>query len=129
MEFDYSKLNGRIVEVFGTQLNFSIAMGLSERSISLKLNNKVAWKNTEIAKAAKLLKIKHSEIPKYFFRILVHESWTKTCCKEIIKQGGEQMERIKDKQKKEPIKAPIKIDKESAQKSLINFRQSLKKIR
>lgn len=74
MEFDYSKLNGRIVEVFGTQFNFSIAMGLSERSISLKLNNKVAWKNTEIAKAAKLLKIKHSEIPKYFFRILVHES-------------------------------------------------------
>lgn len=34
-----------------------------------------------------------------------------------------------NKQKKEPIKAPIKIDKESAQKSLINFRQSLKKIR
>ena len=29
--------------------------------------------------------------------------------------------------KKEPIKAPIKIDKESAKKSLINFRQSLKK--
>ena len=37
------------------------------------------------------------------------------------------METVKDKQKKEPIKAPIKIDKESAQKSLINFRQSLKK--
>lgn len=35
----------------------------------------------------------------------------------------------RNKQKKEPIKAPIKIDKESAQKSLINFRQSLKKIR
>jgi hypothetical protein len=66
MEFDYSKLNGRIVEIFGTQLNFSVAMGLSERSISLKLNNKVAWKNTEIAKAARLLKIKYSEIPKYF---------------------------------------------------------------
>lgn len=47
----------------------------------------------------------------------------------MTKQGGEQMERIKDKQKKEPIKAPIKIDKESARKSLINFRQSLKKIR
>ena len=39
------------------------------------------------------------------------------------------MERIKDKQKKEPKKVPVKIDKESAQKSLINFRQSLKKIR
>ena len=77
MKFDYSKLNGRIVEVFGTQLNFAVAMGLSERSISLKLNNRVAWKNTEIAKAAKLLKIRYSEIPKYFFRNLVHESWTK----------------------------------------------------
>lgn len=32
------------------------------------------------------------------------------------------------KQKKEPIKDPIKIDKESAQKSLINFHQSLKKM-
>lgn len=32
------------------------------------------------------------------------------------------------KQKKEPVKAPIKIDKESAQKSLINFHQSLKKM-
>lgn len=66
MEFDYSKMNGRIVEAFGTQLNFSVAMGLSERSISLKLNNKVAWKNTEIAEAARLLKIKYSEIPNYF---------------------------------------------------------------
>lgn len=33
-----------------------------------------------------------------------------------------------NKQKKEPIKAPIKIDKESAQESLINFHQSLKKM-
>lgn len=74
MKFDYSKLNGRIVEIFGTQLNFAMAMGLSERSISLKLNNKVSWKNTEIAKATKLLKIKSSEIPKYFFRVLVHET-------------------------------------------------------
>lgn len=38
------------------------------------------------------------------------------------------MEMVKDKQKKEPIKAPIKIDKESAKKSIINFHQSLKMI-
>ena len=30
MVFDYSKLSGRIVEKFGTQYNFAIAMGLSE---------------------------------------------------------------------------------------------------
>lgn len=39
------------------------------------------------------------------------------------------MERVKDKQKKEPLKVPVKIDKESAKKSIINFHQSLKKIR
>ena len=37
-------------------------------------------------------------------------------------------DKLQELQKKEPIKAPIKIDKESAQKSLINFRQSLKMI-
>lgn len=74
MKFDYSKLNGRIVSVYRTQLNFAVAMGMSERSMSLKLNNRVPWKNTEIAKAVKLLKIKHSEIPAYFFKQLVHVS-------------------------------------------------------
>lgn len=74
MKFDYSKLNGRIVTVYGTQFNFSVAMGMSERSMSLKLNNKVPWKNTEIAKAVKLLKIKHSDIPSYFFKQTVHVS-------------------------------------------------------
>lgn len=42
-------------------------MGLSERSVSLKLNNKVPWKDTEIAKAVDLLEINPEEIPKYFF--------------------------------------------------------------
>ena len=33
-----------------------------------------------------------------------------------------------DKQKKkEPVKAPVKIDKKEAKKSLITFRQSLRK--
>ena len=39
MPYDYSKLNGRIVEKCGTQANFAEMMGLSERTISLKLNN------------------------------------------------------------------------------------------
>ena len=50
MSFDYSKLSGRIVEKYGTQYNFSIALGLSERSLSLKLNNRVPWKSTELQK-------------------------------------------------------------------------------
>lgn len=44
MCYDYSRLSGKIVEKYGTQYNFAIAMKLSERSLSLKLNGKVGWK-------------------------------------------------------------------------------------
>ena len=69
MSFNYSKLTGKIVEVFGTQLRFSEAMGLSERTISLKLNSKVEWKQSEINKACSLLGIDISDIPAYFFAV------------------------------------------------------------
>ncbi|MDN8845797.1 DUF739 family protein [Staphylococcus aureus] len=67
MRFDYSSLNGKIVEKFGSRYSFAHAMQLSERSISLKLNNKVGWKDREIFKAVNLLENKESEIPIYFF--------------------------------------------------------------
>ncbi len=67
MASNYAKLNGKIAEVFGTQTRFSKAMGLSERTISLKLNSKIEWKQGEINKACKLLGIEATEIPAYFF--------------------------------------------------------------
>lgn len=73
---DYSKLNGSIIEKFGTQYNFAKAMNLSERSISLKLNGKVTWKDTEIIKAKELLDIPVEEIHSYFFNYKVHVLWT-----------------------------------------------------
>ncbi|HFP6513681.1 Protein of unknown function [Enterococcus faecalis] len=72
MCYDYSKLAGRIVEKFGTQYNFAIAMGLSERTISLKMNGKVSWKDTEITKACKLLDLETNFIHLYFFKEKVH---------------------------------------------------------
>ncbi|MCK1198578.1 DUF739 family protein [Streptococcus uberis] len=74
MSNDYSQLLGRIVEVFGTQANFALAMGLSERSISLKLNNKVSWKDEEIAKAVDILELTAVDIPSYFFKIKVQQT-------------------------------------------------------
>lgn len=71
MAYNYSKLMGKIVEVCGTQAVFAEKMGLSERTISLKLNNKVPWKQTEITKACKILEIKEEEIQIYFFTIEV----------------------------------------------------------
>lgn len=67
MKFDYKKLNGKIVEVFSTQYNFAKAMDMSEHSLSNKLNNKVGWKTSEIAKASMLLHLSQKEIGTYFF--------------------------------------------------------------
>ncbi|MDF2538847.1 MAG: hypothetical protein K0S76_1868 [Herbinix sp.] len=67
MAFNYSKLKGRIVEKFGKQSLFAKAMKVSERTISLKLNNKIYFSQDEIVLAAKLLDIPENEIQVYFF--------------------------------------------------------------
>lgn len=74
MSNDYSKLLGRITEKFGTQAEFANAMGVSERSISLKLNNKVSWKDNEISKAVEILEVNPKDIPAYFFKYKDHET-------------------------------------------------------
>lgn len=65
--FDYSKLRGKIKEVFGTQAKFADAMGLSSVSLSAKLNNTVQFTQSEINKACELLSIPFELIPIYFF--------------------------------------------------------------
>lgn len=67
MAFDYSKLRGKIREVFGTQSKFASAMGLSNVSLSAKLNNNIAFTQSEINRACKLLSIPIEFIPIYFF--------------------------------------------------------------
>ena len=62
MSIDYSKLRGRIVEKFSTQSSFSMALGLSERSLSLKMNSVVDWRQNEILKVMNLLEIPKEEI-------------------------------------------------------------------
>jgi transcriptional regulator with XRE-family HTH domain len=69
--YEYSKLLGRITEKFGTQAKFAEAMGLSERSLSLKLNGRVGFKQSEITKACQLLDISGAEITSYFFTLKV----------------------------------------------------------
>ncbi len=74
MAFDYSKLRGKIREVFKTQSAFAKAMGMSNTSLSAKLNNNVEFSQKEIDKASDLLKIKKEEIPVYFFTPKVEET-------------------------------------------------------
>lgn len=73
MAYDYRRLRGRIVERYGTLKKFAVAMGWSERTLSLKMNCKVFWKQPEITKAAKLLEIPSSEVLEYFFSQKVQE--------------------------------------------------------
>ena len=71
--FDYSKLKGKIKEVFGTQSAFAAEMQMSRVSLSKKLNNKMQFSQKEIDRAVDLLKIKKEEIPVYFFTPKVQE--------------------------------------------------------
>lgn len=71
MPINYDKLKGRIVEKYGTRSAFAKAIGLSERTISLKLSGKVAWKQPEIVKAVEVLELESADIQAYFFDLKV----------------------------------------------------------
>nr|DAK55252.1 MAG TPA: Protein of unknown function (DUF739) [Caudoviricetes sp.] len=63
----YSKLRGKIREVFGTQEAFATAMGMNTATISGKLNDKSDWTRAEMELACSLLKIPMLEMHEYFF--------------------------------------------------------------
>lgn len=67
MNYNYSKLIGRLTEVYGTRARFCEALGISQRSLSLKLHNKAPFKQKEIARAVELLDVPGGEIQQYFF--------------------------------------------------------------
>lgn len=68
MPFDYRKLSGRIREKYRTQAEFSKALNMSERSLSLKMGGKRAWTQSEIDRAVICLDLTESDIPEYFFK-------------------------------------------------------------
>lgn len=67
MDYDYSKLKGKIREVYGTDTAFATAMDMGRVSLSLKLNNKSEWSQDEMEKAMMLLKIPRTSVRAYFF--------------------------------------------------------------
>lgn len=77
MPYDYRKLRGRIREKFGTQAEFSRNIGLSEVSVSNKLNNVVDWGQDEMSSAIVALDIPFSDIHSYFFTHQVEKNLTR----------------------------------------------------
>lgn len=69
MKFDYSKLRGRIKEIFGTQDNFADALNMGRVSLSQRLTGKLEFTQEEIMKSCELLEFDPSEIPSYFLRL------------------------------------------------------------
>jgi transcriptional regulator with XRE-family HTH domain len=67
MPFDFSKLRGKIREIYKTQADFAKAIGISTVSLSAKLNNQVQFTSGEIEKSTEALNIPKKEIPIYFF--------------------------------------------------------------
>ena len=71
MEFDYSKLRGRIVEKCGDYQTFALKMQMTKGSLSRKLRNHVSFQQDDIEMACKILGIPASEIGSYFFTLKV----------------------------------------------------------
>lgn len=64
---DYSKLNGRMAELGITQKVMASVAGMSATTMSLKLNGKGAFRQSEIQAIVNLLEIPAKEIGFYFF--------------------------------------------------------------
>lgn len=65
--FDYSKLDGKITELFGTRKNFAKAIGWSQATVSNKFSGKTDFNQKEIELTIKLLGINEKDISLYFF--------------------------------------------------------------
>ncbi|MGX8677706.1 MAG: DUF739 family protein [Sphaerochaetaceae bacterium] len=64
---DYSKLRGKIREVYKTERAFADAMSLNNATLSQKLNGKRQWDVTEAVSACQLLGIAMTDFETYFF--------------------------------------------------------------
>lgn len=71
LRYNYSKLTGKIIEVFETRDAFAIALGITKESVTLKLKGKTPWKQVEIDKTCALLNLDKGDIGLYFFTLEV----------------------------------------------------------
>ena len=67
MDYDYSKLRGRIVEKFGTASAFADALHTHKAQVSAKLNNKVDITKQDIESWSNLLDIDITDYGVFYF--------------------------------------------------------------
>lgn len=67
IEYDYSKLLGRIKEKYGTRKNLVDKITISLTSLNLRLNNQLEFTQQDIRELCEALDILEEEISIYFF--------------------------------------------------------------
>ena len=67
IQYNYSKLSGRMKEYGYTQESLSKGIGVSETTLNLSLNNKRNFKQDEMLKICELLHISSERLTEYFF--------------------------------------------------------------
>lgn len=81
MNYNHNKLRGKIKEVIGSEVEFAKLLGISQTTLSAKLNNKVDFTRTEILRITEKLKLSQEEFYDVFF-------FEKLVCKTQTKKGG-----------------------------------------
>jgi len=66
-QYEYRKLIGRIVEKYGTRKEFAKVLGISENTMSLKLNGKTGFSREDMVRWGELLDIDVNDFGAYFF--------------------------------------------------------------
>ena len=66
-KFDYSNLLGELKKMGITQEEYALCIGTNPSTLSLKLNNKAYFKQTEMDKTCEVLNIPITDIGAYFF--------------------------------------------------------------
>ena len=74
MSFDYSKLKGRIREIYGTYENIVPKLTMSEATLSRRLNGKSYFDSEEILELSDALEIPDEERDLYFFKVKVRKN-------------------------------------------------------
>lgn len=67
LQYNYMKLRGKIIESYGSQKKFADKLGISENSISKKMQGKTGFSQDDIVKWSELLNIDKKDYSLYFF--------------------------------------------------------------
>ena len=71
---NYSKLKGRIVEKFGSQGRFAKYLGITEQTVTAKLNGRSRFTQEDIIAWCNALDIEAGDVGDYFFTQILSKS-------------------------------------------------------